>query len=159
MKKKSQTEILGLAIVVVIICFGLVLFLSYSGNDSTNDELKEMNEELANNFVNTLLYTTACTVQVRDLLIDLGRNGPPGSIECSGMSNFKYLNETVITPILDQTLNLWRKNKYNLTIYVEGSSTSILSYGTGCRTVVADALYPTSLGTGSNINVELKICG
>jgi len=69
--KKSQMEILGLVIVILLILLGLLLFISFSlkENPSANLQTDFQNNQITKNYLNAYLYvTTSCNnLQINSL--------------------------------------------------------------------------------------------
>ena len=116
--KKSQTEIMGIVIIVILFSIGLLFAIKYVVLKPQTDVKKSfLQAELSSNTLNAMLYTNVkeCgTADMRDLFKDCGGLSP--EIDCEPLgSPFNegipdscyYLNQT-ITNILNQTLNVWR---------------------------------------------------
>ncbi|MBI5073240.1 hypothetical protein HZA99_05475 [Candidatus Woesearchaeota archaeon] len=110
--KKSQTEIMGLMIIVIILSLALlfvfkVVFLKKTTDVGQTYEVSKTPEA----FVSTLLQTSSgCTSDstIGTLLIDCAKNPfSHGTITCTdGRSSCEFANQT-ITLILQQTIDLW----------------------------------------------------
>lgn len=111
-KKKSQIEIMGLMIIVVILALALLFVLKVVFTDEgTSKSRTYETSTLVEAFVNTLFQTTAgCTgdVTIQDLLLDCARHpSSGGSIACTdGKKGCTFANET-IGYILQETLDVW----------------------------------------------------
>lgn len=111
-KKKSQIEIMGLMIIVVILALALLFVIKvvFTGKETPKSQAYETST-LVEAFVNTLFQTTAsCTgdVTIQDLLLDCARHPySGGSITCTdGRTACPFANET-IGDILQETLDMW----------------------------------------------------
>ncbi len=159
MERRAQTEIFGLAIVVVLLSFGMILILTYSGGGVPN-ELKELNEELADKFINAMLKTTTeCDLHtMQDLMGDVARYPPFGSITCgNSQSSYEYLNES-LRYILDNTIEIWTKQGYQFSIYVNKESPFFyFSRGTSCQSKTGKEYY-TPMRDGTVVYTRLYIC-
>lgn len=110
--KKSQMEIMGLMIIVVILSLALLFVIKAVFLKKTEDITQTYEQgKLVESFVNTLFQTTSgCTddTTIQDLLIDCAKNPfSKGGITCSnGKDSCTYANET-IAYILKQTVDIW----------------------------------------------------
>lgn len=118
-KKKSQMEAFGLAIIVVMIIIGIFIVVSLRHNNTQPDPRKDyIYDEMASNFVNSIInvhvlecYDNKYTVS------DLARSCALGSnIICNGIDSCTLLNST-IAKILSNTLT---KQNYAYKFYTEG---------------------------------------
>jgi len=123
--KKSQTEIIGLAIVVILIAFGIVFMIKYMATKKPVEYQKEYSQaELASNIINTLLKTTTedcLELSFADLYKDCGENiDEGGSIDCDGNTipdTCRYSQEET-KDVLDGTLKAWGMN-YEFIVYLD----------------------------------------
>ena len=169
--RRSQMEIMGLMIIVVILSLALLfvikaVFLKKPQETTQSYETSK----LVSSFVGTLLQTTSdCTgdTTLQDLLIDCAKN-PGGSITCSnGEDSCNYANETIAT-ILDQTVSIWGDASGYEFIAVAPPNHKIIYYSSGNLSASTDGettpyplrLYPSQQdlyvylcigGCGSNI--------
>jgi hypothetical protein len=107
--KKSQTEMMGLALIVVIITIAMVFVIRFGVLDTPEEHKQEYTQtEMASNFVSTLLKTTT---SCRDLTFtELFQNvaeGEIGYIDCGNGDSSKDLLITELNSILDSTLRAW----------------------------------------------------
>jgi type II secretory pathway pseudopilin PulG len=112
MKKKSQMEIMGLAIVVVLLVLGMlfaVKFILFPQQTSYRPEYT--NTQLAANMINTILNTdTNCSgISIGELLIDASKD--TYVLNCGSLSSQQFVNST-ISNILTQTLKVWKKDYF-----------------------------------------------
>jgi len=177
--RKSQTEMLGIAIVVILISIGILFIVSNSiskaGQQSTKAEFSE--KQLATNILSAMLQTsTSCqNDRISTLMIDCG-NGVTRPQPCGGETiqgvyipetpyPCAYLNDT-ISLILNSTLKKWNR-KYQFLAYtntidlpkinISSRINECLSgTGTGLKYVQKDSyylpLYPDTM------TVELSLC-
>ncbi|MDO8740231.1 MAG: hypothetical protein Q7J54_01510 [Candidatus Woesearchaeota archaeon] len=110
LNKKSQTEVLGLVIVVVLITFALLFAVIYifSKQGSTIRE-RYIKSELASNTLSTLLGTTTdCNdYEIWELYADCAKSGNGrGDVLCAttGQYSCQHVNSIVRTQILYPTL-------------------------------------------------------
>ena len=109
-KSKSQMEIFGLLIIVILIALGLLFAVYYLYTKPDSKAVQRGKESLlAANFLNTLLGTTTdCREKtVRDLLQDCARTG--GALNCDGPTTCQKAQE-VIGRIMSNTLDSWSTN-------------------------------------------------
>jgi len=107
MNKKSQTEILGLAIIVVIIIIGIVLSLRFMRPNQTQ-ELKDAftDSTLASNMLNVMLKTTLdCKdIELKNLLQDCAE-GAQNKEYCGPEDRFPCEKaKAIISLLLNETL-------------------------------------------------------
>ncbi len=111
---KSQMEIMGLLIIVIILSLALlfvlkVVFLKEPSSVTIDYEKQKIVEA----FVNTLFQTSSgCTLDttMKDLLLDCAKNPfSGGTITCNdgtGRNACVFVNETILL-ILEKTLDQW----------------------------------------------------
>lgn len=122
MRKKAQTEIMGLVIIVIIITIGFFLTISLKPI-KTEKPLVQVygDEKLASDFLITLLETqTNCRqTSIKNLAIDCIKENYTGigDYDC-GEKTCEYLNET-IQNITNKTLTKWNY-AYKLTLEYQG---------------------------------------
>ncbi len=180
MKRKAQTEMLGIAIVVILISIGILFIVSNSlrssGETSSKQEFSE--KQLATNILASMLSTsTTCqNDRISTLLIDCGNCYGTGgcrlcdgdvmgvSIPPPGLPVCEYLDLT-IEIMLNETLQKWNK-KYEFKAYTSESDVQVhvvheideclSGGGTGLRYIQKDSYYlPLYPGT---MTVELGLC-
>jgi hypothetical protein len=133
--KKAQTEMLGIAIVVILISIGILFIvansLRSSGQVSQKQQFSE--KQLSANILGSMLSTsTNCQKdRISTVLIDCG-NGVPR--DCGGESiagvAIGYTNEPcvylnqLLTVMLNETLGKWNK-KYQFLAYKNPNSPEI----------------------------------
>ena len=143
--KKSQTEMLGIAIVVIILSIGILILVSnVIKKTKTTEQKREFSEkQLATNILGALLSTsTNCrNDRISTLLIDCGNcwsNGETtacqpcpddplgeivGGVQIPQTRVCTYLENT-ISHILNNTLAVWNK-KYKFTAYISPTDPQI----------------------------------
>jgi hypothetical protein len=176
--RKGQFEIMGLAIIVVIIAFAVLLSLRFIKPSQTTDLKKDVTDStLASNMLNVILKTTLeCKdIDLKSLLQDCaegvknkeyckpGDNDPCGKVKA-------IINES----ILRKTLDVWKKD-YTFRATVIGASqpifpaitnTPILASGPTCDlkqlgkkyTSVISESFPIPLKNGRLMEISLSIC-
>ncbi len=166
--KRAQTEMLGMAIVILLLSIGILIIVGTVMNKSSEPSLKQSYSEkqLATNILGSMLSTTTnCNNErISTLMIDCGRDWPLAcKSEQSGaeLSVCKYLNET-ISSMLNETLNHWNK-KYSFLAYVKRTDPNInITYRVdecfvGGQGELQKEFYYLPLQAGS-MTVELGIC-
>lgn len=137
--KKAQTEIVGLMIIVVIISVGMLFYLSYSlsdvgfeGNVSDSIRKEYIDNELSMSFVQTLVRTTIpeCNDLPLDVLIkDVGTGAYELNCFTSGKDIDQFLDDDVLSPIKERTLDFWGKSYYLAINYNNGQPINDLGTG------------------------------
>lgn len=156
MMKKSQTEIMGLAIVVILIILGMTFFIKFKLNVEPVDYRKPfLYSQIASNTLNTLLKSTSADcngLSITELLQDCSHGN---SIFCGSMSSCEYVEETT-DEILNKTLGEW-KMEYEFVVYKQKSE-PIIELGKPCQGEKKSKHFfiPTSSGT---VTVRLEVCG
>ncbi len=107
MKKRSQTEIIGLVIIVILFSLA-ILFALFIIAQKESATLKQdyTHKELASNLLRAALQTTTdCRgLEITQLLQDCANDeGGEGIISCEGVYSCEYANETM-TILLNKTL-------------------------------------------------------
>lgn len=165
MKKRAQTEIVGLVIIVIIITIAMLFYLTYKAQP-TNTTKKTLYQEFAHNelatsFSQSLLEThiTSCQATVEELIVDCGSLRGK-QIRCGAQSSCEKLEEVVIE-IKNATLDEWNY-AYGLTIklsdyknytYIKDNCTTD-TVGRGTPGIFLVPYFPDP-GVGM---VELGIC-
>jgi hypothetical protein len=176
--RKGQFEIMGLAIIVVIIAFAILLSLRFLKPSETTDLKKDITDStLASNMLNVILKTTLkCKdIDLKSLLQDCaegvknkeycapGDNDPCGKVK-------GIINDS----ILRKTLDVWKKD-YTFKATVVGASepifpiitnTPTLASGPTCDkkqlgkkyTSVISESFPIPLKNGRLMEISLDIC-
>lgn len=118
--KKSQAEIMGLAIVITIIVVGMIFVFKFMGNDS-EDSLRQdfVDSKLASNMINVILKTTLdCKdIEIKNLYQDCARGVT--HLDYCGESDPCIKAEQVVGEILNKTLDKWERN-YRFTATING---------------------------------------
>lgn len=163
MDNRGQMEIMGLAIIVVLITLGVLFAITTLGGEEAQPEKEFEQQNLAAGFLNTFLGTnTECVnATIRDLIRDCAQRG---SLKCSPESDPKgkdrelgsclFVNE-IAQVIFNRTLDV-RRSKYYLT--ARGPYMENIKTGAPCRgeQVFKQQHIPTKSGT---VTLELRICG
>lgn len=153
MNKGAQEEMIGFALIVVLISVILLVFISISLN---NSETKEIESYKVESFLQALLsYTTSCEKNFGNLEIDeLIRSCSKQEFCENGKESCRVLEET-LEEILSKSWKIENSpiQSYNFTIKNFGKESLQISGGSS-GTFCKGAL--TSLD--SNIHIYLKVC-
>ena len=157
LSRKSQVEILGLVLVVIIVVIGLVFFIGISARGSTLRVNDFTDNSDTQGFLNAMLGTkTDCGVELKEIVTDCyGRNTKCSPDSCAYASGY-------ISRVLENTLQE-KEKPYRLMISM-GSDVRIgespeISYS-GCdddseKATSGYIFLPAGEGT---ITVTLDIC-
>jgi hypothetical protein len=169
--KKAQMEILGLAIVVLLLILGMVFvikFIAMSNGDSIRKEVSE--SQIASNYIATYLDTTVIecrSLTIKDLLIDCAEDGAlptGGTIMCPTTPQRKSceMAHIVAKRIFEQTFDQWKTRYYFSAALQNRQPFSELSYPglpiTPCTGTKRSKDYPLSTDSGV-LHVKLDLCG
>jgi len=155
--KVAQMEIMGLAIVVILIGLGMLFAVTFVLKKPAGDTAARVKEStLAANFLNTLLSTnTPCQERtVKELLQDCALTG--GIVECPGGKSCEFA-QSQIKQILDDTLLAWRKS-YRFSVNGSPEVEKISFSGGKCRTDREAKVHPVPVRPGFDITLRLEIC-
>ncbi|MBW2968929.1 hypothetical protein KY304_00450 [Candidatus Woesearchaeota archaeon] len=155
MGNKAQMEILGLAIVVVLISLALLFAVQFFLLKPVSDEVKPAKESVvAANFLSSCLGTTTfCHGRtVKELLQDCALSG---ALSCPGDINSCLYVKQEIEKMLDASLDVWKKECF---FSVNGMA-SDFSIGSECLGEKEYKQYPVVVRPGFDIIVSLEICG
>ncbi|MFH1398733.1 MAG: hypothetical protein ABIG95_01320 [Candidatus Woesearchaeota archaeon] len=120
MNRKSQMEIMGLALVVLILSIAMVFLFKFSGGSKVSEVKQDfVDTKLASNMLNVILKTTH---EEKDIeLKNMFKYCAEGDSNASrGYDPCDEMNKTV-SFILDRTLKTWQKS-YNLTATINGET-------------------------------------
>jgi len=153
--KKAQMEILGLAIVVVLIALVFLFVVQFILLRPSVDVAQPVKESfLAANFLNTALgTTTGCfNRNVKELLQDCALSG---SLQCPGGLNSCLYARQEIEKMLDLSLGEWKKDYF---FGVSGMA-GAFSIGSACPGEKEYEEHPVVVRPGYDILLSLEICG
>ncbi len=149
-------EILGLAIVVVLILVATIFVVRFLVLKTPTEYRKGfISSELASNMLNTFLKTTSkdCgSVIMTELLQDCAQGE---SITCDdGQNSCAYVKSTAID-IFAQTFDIW-KMQYEFLAYIDNSP--LIEIGKPCPAEKKSKLFPIPI-SGTTMYTKLDICG
>ena len=155
--KKAQMEILGLAIVVVMILIATIFVVRFLVIKTPTEYRKGfISSELASNMLSTFLKTASkdCRfVTMTELLQDCAQSE---SITCDdGQKSCAYVKSTAID-IFAQTFDKWNM-QYEFLAYVDINN-PLISYGKQCKAEKRSKLFPIPI-SAATMYVKLDICG
>ena len=162
--KKSQTEILGLAIIVVLVILGILLYFKFKVAVKQDFVIDEVTTSiLAENIVGAMLKTnTGCRggQDFSDLIISCTEiklynfAGQDFNCDGGGPTYNKFLGDSV-SDILNKTLKSIKKDKYEFKIEV-GTDQIINPIGEGCLEWET-GVQPLQTKFG-NVIIKLRVC-
>lgn len=157
LQKKSQMEILGLAIVVVLILVATIFVVRFLVVKSPTEYRKGfISAELASNMLSTFLKAAAkdCSqLTMTELLQDCAQ---ARSITCdSGQDSCKYVESTA-NQVFEGTFDKWSM-KYEFLAYTDISQ-ALIRIGKPCKAEKRSKLFPIPISSAT-MYVKLDICG
>jgi hypothetical protein len=161
MNKRAQFELIGLAIVVMLVVLGMFIVIRLQMfRQPTTVQTTYSQTQLASNFLNTLLLTnTDCGDRlVRELLIDCA---DLRAIRCNGETSCQRA-ETILDQILSQTLDKWNK-RYLITMKKAGSQIVGMNEKRkdcipGEMDTEMPGIYYYNLEAGGTLTIRLDLC-
>ena len=154
-KKAQMEEILGLAVIVILITLAglfVVRFIVLKPAEIRNDYTMKT---LAIDTITAMLRTnTKCYGEsIKDLLMDCAQSGNEGNIRCySNIYSCAYVNESIVN-ILNKTLNKWNRN------YIFNASAACEIYFSNGNCTEAKAIEPGIQPLpANNLKVRLDVC-
>jgi len=161
--KKSQMEIIGLVIIVILISLALLFVLQFSLKKPVSVKKSYTHATVASNEINALIKSnTNCSgrtmIAVSDLLKDCALyHRQNGYMVCdNGMKSCEFLDNTV-DDILDKTLRAWGKD-FKLTAIV--SDTIVINKTGGTAQAAREVeMYPLQIPGMGIMFINLEIYG
>jgi len=156
--RKAQMEILGLAIVVVLLLVAVIFFVKFGIQTPSQFRSGFISSELATNLINTFLKTSSdgCSqLSMVELLQDCAQSG---GIRCdNGDDSCQYANSTAAY-ILGQTLSKWNY-KYQLIAYYSEPNRPFVNVGEACtlNQNKKSRIFPVPVSS-SSMYIKLDIC-
>jgi hypothetical protein len=167
--KKSQMEIMGLIIMIMLVLVGILVYIFFKLGDDGSDRLsfdEYKKTQMAQNYVNTLMdVTTTCnSLQVKNLMAEcekVSKLGIPSGLSCgSGRSpceEIEFITEATISESL-------RDYSYKFVFSIRGDSSGDIFNlenvdGFSCKNKVAPGIFPIySSLSGRILELRLDIC-
>jgi len=155
--KKSQMEIMGLAIVVILLVVGMTFVIRFMLSKEAVDYKKQFSQaEIATNTLNTFLRMDSdeCSgLSMTELLQDCSYNG---NILCeNNMNSCEYANKTAIL-VFNQTLDVWNM-AYEFRAYKD-SKNPLMTHGKPCPGSKKSKTFPIPTSSGT-LFVSMDVCG
>ena len=155
--RKSQMEILGLAIVIVLMLVATIFVVRFLVLKSPTDYRKGfVSSELASNMLNTFLKTAAkdCSqLTITELLQDCSQ---ARSITCDNGEDSCKHTESIAKNVFEQTLDKWNM-QYEFMAYTDPKS-PLIKLGKACRAEKRSKIFPIPITTAT-MYTKLNICG
>ena len=150
-------EILGLAIVVVLILVATIFVVRFLVLKAPTEYRKGfVSSEIASNMLNTLLKTAAkdCSqLTITELLQDCAQ---AKSITCdNGQDSCKFVESTA-NHIFDQTFDKWNM-KYEFLAYTDVNA-PLIKLGKPCKADKRSKIFPIPI-SAATMYTKLDICG
>jgi hypothetical protein len=158
--KRSQTEILGLSIVIIFLSIGMLFVVkSIISKKPSQERETYIRSELASNILGSIVdvHTDCRNQDLSDLLQDCAEFYPTGSIECpNGKQSCDYA-DTEIRTILSSFMDRLGGNKSYQFIAITPDAMDIVFIKQGNCTIWESATQPlpTLIGT---INLKFNMC-
>jgi len=152
MIKKAQAEIMGLAIIVILIIIGMFFLIKFLTIDTIDYKKQYTQAELVSNMITTFLRTTSdCGFSMTELLQDCNQDK---SIICNDESSCDYVSVTA-QQIFMETLEKWNVD-YEFKVFNDNDA--IITLGEKCVLDKKSKLFPIPTSSG-NLFVEMDVCG
>lgn len=156
--KRGQMEIMGLAIIVILISIGLLFAVQWMLKAPSKKVQTAKESVFAANYLSALLGTTTeCNKRtVRDLLQDCALT--QGATKCAEQTSCEYAHD-IMEKIFDSTLEKWNYDYY---FFVTGSAIEqeSLKFGKGpCKGARERKEHPLPVTPEFEIKLTLDICG
>ena len=150
--KKAQTEIMGLAIIVILIIIGMFFLIKFLTMDTIDYKKEYTQVELASNMINTLLRTTSdCNgFSMTELLQDCNQDK---SIICENKDSCDYVS-LIAQQIFMETLEKWKVD-YEFKVF--NNEDTLFTLGKTCISDKKSKLFPIPTDSG-NLFVKLDVC-
>jgi hypothetical protein len=155
-KRKGQMEIMGLAIIVILVALGLMFAVQWMLQQPSTKQVQRAKEAtLAANFLNTMLGTTTeCNKRtMRELLMDCALTR--GATRCGGASACEYA-EGILAQLFRDTFEEWSL-RYHFTMQ-GASSVAEMEFGEPCAGELEKKVHPLPVKPGFEILLSLEIC-
>lgn len=155
--KRGQMEIMGLAIIVILISIGLLFAVQWMLKAPSKKVETAKESVFAANYLSALLGTTTeCNKRtVRDLLQDCALT--QGATKCAEQTSCEYAHD-IMGKIFNSTLEKWNYDYY---FFVTGSAIEqeSLKFGNVCKGARERKEHPLPVTPEFEIKLTLDICG
>ena len=154
--KKTQMEIMGLAIVVILVSLGFLFVLKFNVLKKPAETHKDfIQSEMASNFLNSLLRTTSkdCyDLSFTEIFQDCGKES---LFTCeNGKDTCNYIKDQT-QELLSKTLDQW-SIQYGFTAYVNPNN-PLVDLGLGCPGQKISKFFQLPLTTSTMV-IRMDIC-
>jgi hypothetical protein len=165
---KSQSEIFGMAIVMVLVTIGLLMFVVFALNSSSSRQSlttqyvhKQLPVLLNDAILQTHALENECYGQkIKDLLIKCGQRD---NFVCNNNQNACDFSKKFISSRLNETLEKW-KMEYSYTVFVgtdlRSPDTSVIFNlnNSRCLRDVSSETFFFRMSNGRLLNMKMDIC-
>jgi hypothetical protein len=156
--KKAQTEIMGLAILIILIILGMTFIIRFTMSREQIDVKEQFTQsQLASNMLNTFLETNAqdCDYTMLELLRNCGQGG---GLDCDNKESCQYVEDTAVE-IFDKTLDLWSPDNYEFKVFFDEENPKIaLGKEKACVGVSRKSKIYSIPISSETLYVRLDIC-
>lgn len=158
--KKAQVEIMGIALVVVLITIGIVFVAKYSAKEPKKTQEEFQRRELPKTIITSIVevVSTCNDEKMADVMQDCGVTK---QLPCEGFVNSCAYLTTTLKTILDDMLGRFEYD-YQLQLHAEGQG-DLLNDGTGGVQSAGFETECTTFETATQplingLTLELKVC-
>ncbi len=162
MSSKGQTEIFGLAIIIILLAIGLLFAVVILTKTPTTEVSRVKESVQAANFLNTMMGTTSLNCgkrSVRELLQNcaVATKDWIGASSCEDGTNTCEKADGMIIQMLGQTLGKWGKNYRFYMNGTEAVEEISIEHGP-CEGEREGSTRPEKIRPGMDITLTLHIC-
>ena len=154
--KKGQQDVMGLAIVIVLIIIGILVIAKLNSFGTASYKKDYERSEIASSMLNTLLSTTSrgCNgISMMQILQDCAGN-PNNPRLCNAENSCAYFEQQA-KEIFENTLDSWKIN-YKFSVFYN-EEIPIIELGKQCINKKSE-LFPVPT-EAENLFIKLDICG
>lgn len=156
--RRGQMEIMGLAIIVILVSLGLLFAVQWMLKAPSKQAQRAKESVLAANFLNTMLATTdlECNKRtVRELLQDCALTG--GITQCPTGRHSCEEAKHIMDILFDNTLKKWNM-KYHFSMTGATPVEQLQFQTTPCPGEREQKIHPLPVRPGFEISLVLEIC-